>query len=140
MFDQCIYFNLNKVTRKINKIWDQAFLKHGLSPAHGYALLAIGKNEQVSSKQLAEQLQLDLSTVSRFTDILISQKLIKKTQSKEDKRSSYLSLTKMGEKKFLDLNKVTSELFKKVRKDFNGQLVSNLVDNCKELEEKIQNV
>lgn len=78
MFDECIYFNLSALTRKVTRIWEEEFGKLGLSPSHGYLLFAIAENPDASQKELGEIMELDPSTVTRFIDTLVSKGLAKK--------------------------------------------------------------
>jgi len=71
MFEKCIYFNSNALVRQINKIWDDAFKPFGLSPSHAYVLRLVLNTPGLSMKQIAEDLELAPSTVTRFVDNLI---------------------------------------------------------------------
>ena len=74
-FDQCLYFNLAALNRKITKIWEQEFGKLDLSPSHGYVLAAIAEMPEISHKTLSELMELDPSTMTRFLDKLESKGL-----------------------------------------------------------------
>jgi len=131
MFDHCLYFNLNKTTRLVNKIWDEAFAVASLSPAHGYLLLAVGKSEEAPSTQaLRDVLQLDLSTVSRFVDALEKKMLIKRQASIEDKRIKLIVLTHQGQMKFDELVKVADGLFNNIREVLEPDDVEQMVGAC----------
>lgn len=80
MFDRCIYFNLVALTRRITKIWQREFAKLGLFPSHGYLLFAIAENPGASPSTMAELLELDGSTISRFLDLLVNRGLIERTR------------------------------------------------------------
>lgn len=70
MFERCLYFNSNALTRRINKIWDNAFEEFGLSPAHAYLLRLVLNKPGFSQKEIAKELSLEKSTVTRFIDVL----------------------------------------------------------------------
>ena len=70
MFDRCLYFNVNTLARLVNKKWTQAFVQYDLSPAHGYMLRAVLAQPGISQKQLANELKLAKSTITRFVDAL----------------------------------------------------------------------
>lgn len=78
MFDRCLYFNVNALARKLNRIWDQAFQDLGLSPSHAYTLRAILANPGMTHRELAEALQLEKSTITRFVDILQKKGLVQR--------------------------------------------------------------
>lgn len=86
MFERCLYFNLNAAVRAVNRIWDEAFGRLGLSPAHAYAVRAVLAEPGIAHKQLAETLGLAPSTVSRFVDALETRGLIRREKSEQDGR------------------------------------------------------
>ncbi|MCJ8313724.1 MAG: winged helix-turn-helix transcriptional regulator [Saccharospirillaceae bacterium] len=134
MFDHCLYFNLNKTTRLVNKIWDEAFAVAKLSPAHGYLLLAVGKSDEaLSTKALRDLLHLDLSTVSRFIDVLENKQLIKRQAASEDKRIKLIVLTKQGQLKFDELSKIGKTLFINIREVLDQKEVEQMVSACTDM-------
>lgn len=70
MFERCLYFNLNALARKVNKIWAHAFEDMGLSPAHAYLLRVVLEKPGISQQVIAAELQLEKSTVARFVESL----------------------------------------------------------------------
>jgi len=70
MFERCLYFNLNALTRKVNKIWEQAFQEFGLSPAHAYLLRVVLANPGITQQGIAAELKLEKSTIARFAEAL----------------------------------------------------------------------
>lgn len=87
MFDHCLFFNLNTVTRKINRIWDTAFRQIGLSPAHAYCLRVALNQPGITLKYLAQEMNLDPSTVTRFVDALSQRGLAKRGRGTDDRRA-----------------------------------------------------
>jgi len=78
MFDGCLYFNLSVLSKQITKIWNDEFALLGLSPSHGYLIMAIAKNPDASQKDLREILHMDASTVTRMIDALVSKGLLER--------------------------------------------------------------
>ena len=70
MFERCLYFNLNALVRKVDRIWTQAFKEAGLSPAHAYLLRLVLAEPDITQSAIAEELHLEKSTVTRFIDAL----------------------------------------------------------------------
>lgn len=70
MFERCLYFNLNAASRRVNKIWEQAFKDLGLSPAHAYLLRVVLENPGITQQGIATELRLERSTVTRFVEAL----------------------------------------------------------------------
>jgi len=81
MFDRCLYFNLNALTRRVNKIWEQAFSELQLSPAHAYLLRLVIAQPGISQQTIASELNLEKSTVTRFIESLNSKGYITRIKS-----------------------------------------------------------
>lgn len=127
MFNRCIYFNLNTLTRDINRIWDAAFKRHGLSPAHGYLLRAVLSKPGMTQKEIAEELSLDPSTVTRFIDALSARGMIERQPSKDNARESTIFPTKRGRALQDELENTGLELYKSVRKALGARRFDSFV-------------
>lgn len=69
----------------------------GLVVSHGNILNILYKNEgKLTMKQIAQGINRSKSTVTQLVDKLISEGYVKKEQSIEDKRYSYIILTEKG--------------------------------------------
>ena len=79
LLDCCLYFTANSLARSISKIAELEFGKLGMVPSHAFLVMVAVKTPGVSQKEIAEQLQLAQSTVSRFTDAMILRGLVEKT-------------------------------------------------------------
>ncbi len=113
MFERCLYFNANVLTRRINRHWDQAFKSFGLSPAHAYLLRLVLAEPGLSQKAIAEELRLEKSTVTRFVDALEAKGLLLRTvgeggvgvsvQPTQKARRLQLKLEEQGEALFREM-------------------------------------
>ena len=108
MFERCIYFNLATLNRQITRIWDEAFVRLGLSSSHGYLLSAMAANPKASQKQLSEWLKLDASTISRHVDALTVKGLIEKQSSGKGAR---FALTKKCRSVSREIDELMDHLF-----------------------------
>lgn len=115
MFDECIYFNLSALTRKVTRIWEEEFGKLGLSPSHGYLLFAVAENPEASQKELGEIMELDPSTVTRFIDTLVSKGLAEKPVRG---KGADIRLTPAGRKEYKKISKTMDALYTKMRDHF----------------------
>lgn len=70
MFERCLYFNINAAARHINRVWDQAYEEFNLSPSHAYLLRLVLANPGMSQQWIAEELQLEKSTIARFIVVM----------------------------------------------------------------------
>lgn len=93
LLECCLYFTLNKFTRKFNLMADEIFKQTELAPNYAFAVMQIGDNPGILSSELAKILSLSPSTITRFVDKLIVKKLVKR---EIQGKNSYLYLTGEG--------------------------------------------
>ncbi len=86
MFDGCIYFSLNALTRDLNRLWEKELKKLGLTPPQAYLLALTLRQPGLPQKELARILHLDRSTMTRFVDGLLNKGLLKTESAKDDAR------------------------------------------------------
>ena len=130
MFDRCLFFNSNGLVRKLNRIWDEAYKEAGLSAPHAYMLRMVAAEPNLMQKEIAEQLQLEKSTITRFTDVLIEKGLIVK-QATEDGRQNSLVATAKGDKLAIRLNKIGDGLYKNMKKQLGDKKFEQAVKQIK---------
>ena len=82
----------------------------------------------ISQTDLAEKLSLDLSTLSRNLDKLITIHLIKKIISKRDKRSYVITLSSRGKEIYQQLNIKINNDFQKIYSQLNVEEIDQMVD------------
>lgn len=78
-FSQCLYFSSNAFARKIEKLAIDSWKPVGLSPSHGYLLIAVVDEPGIQPGLLAEHLQLQPSTITRLIEKLEEKKLVVRT-------------------------------------------------------------
>ncbi|HHJ14465.1 MAG TPA: MarR family transcriptional regulator [Gammaproteobacteria bacterium] len=132
MFERCLYFNLNALTRKVNRLWEAEFRPTGLSPSHAYLMRLILDEPGLSQKQLAEELRLDPSTVARFVDALAARRLVHRDTSSSDRRSATVIPTREGKRLQKTLEKIADELFHTLRKRIGDKAFRQLVNSLRE--------
>lgn len=71
-FAQCLYFSANSLARKTEKLAQQSWSRVGLSPSHGYLLMLVIEEPGIQPTAIAEQLQLQPSTITRLIEKLES--------------------------------------------------------------------
>lgn len=72
----CLYFTANALARKVEKIAIETWKKVGLSPSHAYLLMLALDEPGIQAGQLAGQLQLTPSTITRLLEKLEEKKLV----------------------------------------------------------------
>jgi DNA-binding MarR family transcriptional regulator len=138
MFERCLYFNTQALARRVNKIWSEAFRKYGLSPAHGYLLRLICQQPGMVQKQIAAELKLEKSTVTRCIDVLESEGLLKRNKAAQtDQREQGIYPTRKGEKLGRELDAAGEALYKKMLKSVGEEELKTLVGLLREAEGKL---
>ncbi len=137
MFEQCLYFNTIKFSRLINTIWEEAFRPLGLSPSHAYAMQFILEQPGISPKNLAKEMTLNVSTVTRFIDNLEAKKLVKRRKENKDKRECSIYPTNTGKKLHTKLQLISKTLYKNIREQLGADEVNNMVTLIKDFTNKI---
>ena len=78
-YAQCLYFTSSALARKVEKLAQQSWKQIGLSPSHGYLLLAVLEEPGIQPSAIADHLQLQPSTITRLMDKLEEKKLLVRT-------------------------------------------------------------
>ena len=132
MFERCLYFNLNALTRQINRIWDDAFAEFDLSPAHAYLLRMVLAQPGIAQKHLAQELKLEKSTVTRFVDALETKGLVKRKKTAAgDPREQNIFPTAKAEKMADSLNSKGDALYKKMLTSLGSAELKTLVETLR---------
>lgn len=105
----CLYFTANKLSRVITKMAEEAFAKTGLSPMYGFLLLTVDENPGMSPTQLASELSIAPSTITRFVDKLEQKGFVERSFSG---KFSNISLTEKGKALKVEINEAWSNLYK----------------------------
>lgn len=82
-----------------------------ISPAQIGILFFIEEKQPVSAKEIATKMLISPSAVAQLIDPLYLKKLIDKKEDAKDRRISFLSLSKKGQKKMKHIEKKRKELF-----------------------------
>jgi len=131
MFERCLFFNVNALARRVNKIWEQAFHEFELSPAHAYLVRLVLDQPGISQKQVVDELRLEKSTVTRFVDALEARQLLRRERQGRDvlvfptrgSKALQAKLEKTGDALFQTMlstlgNKEMQELVSKLRQAY----------------------
>ena len=138
MFDQCLYFNVNRLSRSLNTVWDQAFKKAGLSPAQAYILRYVCQQPGIQQGQIASEFGLEKSTVVRFIDALEKQGLLLRVRGDGDKRAVSIQPSKQGKAKSKELERIAASLYAKMSELMGSSKLSSFVKQSRKLDEQIK--
>jgi DNA-binding MarR family transcriptional regulator len=78
-YAQCLYFTSQALARKVEKLANEIWQQVDLSPSHAYLLMAVLEEPGLQPGMLANQLQLQPSTITRLIEKLESKKLVIRT-------------------------------------------------------------
>lgn len=114
--------------REIIRIFDRelffqnnASCCNGISVSQCHTLLEIEKNSEISVSELANNLSLDKSTVSRTVEGLVNISLVDRVIPKENRRMAQINLTDSGKQVCGTINYSNDTYIEAVLKDFSGE-------------------
>ena len=138
MFERCLYFNVNSLARSVNRLWDAAFQEFELSPSHAYLLRLVLAQPGLSQKEIAAELKLEKSTVTRFVDALEEKGLVRRTSAeKMDKREQGIVPTANAKTIQDSLEKTGNSLYKKMLDEFGKDELTAFVAQLRSAAEKL---
>jgi DNA-binding MarR family transcriptional regulator len=139
MFERCLYFNINALTRAVNRTWDEAFAEFNLSPSHAYLLRLVLSRPGLTPKQISLELKLEKSTVTRFLDALAKKGFIRRKQNVSgDAREQGIYPTTKSEKIAARLEEKGSELYQKMIENIGKKELTTLVTELRKIETRIK--
>ena len=114
-----------KQFREMLRVFDQelylqnhASCCQGISMAQCHTLLEIEKNAEITVSDLARNLSLDKSTVSRTVDGLVNIKMVNRVIPKENRRLALIHLTDSGKQVCSDINYSSDSYMREMLNDF----------------------
>lgn len=138
MFERCLYFNINALTRAVNRIWDNAFAEFGLSPSHAYLLRLVLSSPGLTPKQISLELKLEKSTITRFLDVLQKNGFIRRKKGiTGDAREQGIYPTKKSENISVQLEEKGNALYQLMINSIGASEIKSLVSELRKTETKI---
>lgn len=139
MFEKCLYFNINVLTRIINSIWIDTFKPLGLSPAHAYLLRLVLENPGILQKEIVKELKLDKSTITRFINTLETENYLYKSQaSTKNLKEQAIYPTDKAKILHEKLNKQSAILYKRMLDELGEEKVKELVVTLRQIAKKLR--
>ncbi len=138
MFDRCLYFNTNHLARTIGKIWQDAFSELGLAPAHAYLLRLVIEQPGMVQKDIATELHLEKSTITRFVDKMVEQDyLIRKMADSGNNREQQIHPTSKAIKLGVKLQEIGNSLYQKMTESIGEKELKKLVKTIRNTTDKL---
>jgi len=94
---------------------------NGISVAQCHTLLEVEKKPEISISELAKNMSLDKSTVSRTVDGLVNISLVDRAIPKENRRKALLKLTKNGQQVCETINYTNDSYIDKILQIFTAK-------------------
>lgn len=135
MFERCLYFNVNALSREVNRIWGEVFDQFELSPAHAYLIRLVLENPGITQQGIAAELKLEKSTVTRFVAILEQREFLYR---KKEGREQLVYPAKSSKAIQLVLEQQGDELYKRMTDNLGKKVVVDMVKNLRNITAKIK--
>ncbi len=123
--------NLRKFER-LNQILNNSCCK-GVTMAQCHALLEIEELGEATTIQLAKNLLLDKSTLSRTVDNLVKRGLVERKQNPTDRRYTTLILTEEGIKICKEINQANDNTYRNILSELPQKEVEKVMKNFEQL-------
>lgn len=136
MFEECLYFNSNALARTVTRIWSDAYKAFELSPPHAFLLRVVLAKPGLMPRELAGELSLSRSTVTRFLDSLEDRGFLIRKMTSKDGREIQVFPTKQAEAIHKELNQTGKKLSRLMGQLIDQEELSLTVSNLR----KFQNI
>lgn len=139
MFEECLYFNSNALARTVTRIWTDKYRQFDLSPPHAFLLRVVLAKSGMLPRELAEELNLTRSTITRFLDSLETRGFLIRKATENDGREVQVYPTAKAKKIQTELNEAGQELTQLMGKIVGKNELSEIVSNIREIKKLINN-
>ena len=106
---------------------------NGISLAQCHTLLEVEKKPKISISELAKNMSLDKSTVSRTVDGLVNISLVDREIPQENRRKALLNLTKNGQQVCETINYTNDSYIEKILQNFTAKEQQDFLSLFKKL-------
>lgn len=131
----CLYFTANALARKVEKLATESWKKVGLAPSHAYLLKLVIEEPGIQAGQVAEQLQLSPSTITRLIEKLEEKKLV--IRATEGKLTNVFPTQKAKEMK-PQLKQCIDEFYEKYVKILGKEECKLFIQNMNTMADKLE--
>jgi DNA-binding MarR family transcriptional regulator len=125
--------SFNRFYTSIIGVLDKHILESPFSLSEARIMFEIHESGSCTAREIKNTINMDEGYLSRIIEKFVSNRIIKKTRSKEDARVFNLSLTAKGRKTFTRLNSVSENEIKHMIQPISQREVKNLVRNMQNI-------
>ena len=140
MFERCLYFNSNALARTVSRIWIEAYRQFDLSPPHAFLLRVVLAKPGLLPRELADELNLSRSTITRFLDSLEKRDLLVRKPAEKDGRERQVFPTQAAIAMHQNLDRTGESLTKLMGKIAGKEEISQTVARLRKLQRKLEKV
>lgn len=138
MFEECLYFNSNALARTVTRIWTEAYKPFDLSPPHAFMLRVILAKPGLMPRELAKELSLSRSTVTRFLDSLEIRGFLVRKIATQDGREVQIYPTKRAIVIREELDQTGKKLSMLMGKLIGRDDLSNTINNLRKFQKILE--
>jgi len=136
-----IHGEIGRLIARLARIWrresDQALSDHGLSYATAIPLLVLSRQgENVRQGVLADELGIEGPSLVRLIDLLQAEGLVERREDPTDRRAKTLHLTKAGEAKVEETNRVLRRVRASLLKDIGAEELAITFETLQRIERR----
>jgi DNA-binding MarR family transcriptional regulator len=135
LLKNCLYFTANALARDVTRMAEDAFKPTGLSPSHAFLLMIAIELPGSTPTDLAAQLRLAPSTVTRLIDKLLQKGLVEK---RSQGKNAFIHPTAKGKKMSRPIGKAWKSLYNAYSSVLGEQNGVNLTRTTHEASEKLK--
>ncbi|MCU7872084.1 MAG: MarR family transcriptional regulator [Candidatus Thiodiazotropha sp. (ex Lucinoma borealis)] len=139
MFEECLYFNTNALARTVSRVWTEAYKPFDLSPPHAFMLRVVLAKPGLMPRELAKELSLSRSTVTRFLDSLEKRDYLVRKMTTEDGREVQIYPSKAAIEIHKKLDQTGRKLIKLMGKIIGQDDLSQTVSNLRKFQNILEN-
>jgi len=131
----CLYFSISALNREFTRLADEEFAETGLSASHAFVLMNINSNPGKGPSEIAREMLLQPSTVTRFIDKLVLMQLVEK---KSNGKYMQIYPTTKGKEKDMRVRKAWENLSKRYTRKLGEKFSSTFTTEVHEVYENIK--
>lgn len=129
-FEDCLYFSANLLARRLNTIADEAFEGMDITATQGFTLIAIGELDKHTPSEIAAELEMNPSTITRFLDKLEKIGYVKREYYG---RKTQVDITSNGEEKLKEIFKCWDKIHNKNAQIFGDEAAQEVTQKIKQI-------
>lgn len=136
-----IHAELGRLIARLGRVWrrqsDQALSDHGLSYATAIPLLVLSRQgENVRQGVLADELGIEGPSLVRLIDLLQAEGLVERREDPTDRRAKTLHLTRAGEAKVEETNRILRRVRASLLKDIGPEELAITFETLQRIEQR----